>query len=313
MYLKPINKVIKDIEETPTNGVFLVGSQGTGKTKTLLEYVEQNKKTNTPVINTTLISDIPIQIFNEYAKLFQVCNVLQKILLYLKENYLSKYIRYFIFFNAKITNIQKDIITMYNFNSYKIDNINITKDIFYNPEILLEEFLNLAIKHLNYQNITLILDNFDIEKPYSYLYQTYMYGLLKNYLQVVATISDSNVINNPNKLHKLSEDNSLIMMNYSKDVHVVKKILDSCVQNNMGKNVISCRVRFTFSDEVIAKLINKTNGNLLVMIVIMRIFFQHIKEINPLNYEQYLFNILESNNRETEIVLNDTRRRKLYL
>ena len=261
MYLKPINKVIKDIKEAPSNGVFLVGSQGTGKTTSLLEYIEQNKKTNTPVINTTLISDIPIQIFNEYAKLFQVCNVLQKILLYLKENYLSKYIRYFIFFNAKITNIQKDIITMYNFNSYKIDNINITKDIFYNPEILLEEFLNLAIQHLNYQNITIILDNFDIEKPYSYLYQTYMYGLLKKYLQVVATISDPNVINNPNKLHKLSEDNSLIMMNYSKDVHIVKKILDSFNQNNMGKNVISCRVRFTFSDEVIAKLINKTNGN----------------------------------------------------
>ena len=96
LYLKPINLIINEIELARTNGIFLIGEPGSGKTITLLKYIEKNKKTNNPVIDITLQSINSIEIYNDIAKLFQVCNILQKMLLYIKNNYLKCYVEHFL-------------------------------------------------------------------------------------------------------------------------------------------------------------------------------------------------------------------------
>ena len=214
IYLKPINLIIEELKKSSTNGIFLVGEPGSGKTTTLLEYIEKNKRTNTPVIDITLQSIYSIEIYNDLAKLFQICSVLQKMLLYIKDNYLRCYVEHFLLFNTKIYNIQNDIIRMYNLNNYSLNDTCIDNIILNNPELLLEEFLDISLKSLKFKNLTVVLDNFDIEKPYMCLYQTYMYDMLKKYLKVVATISDLTIINNQDKLTKLSKNNTLVMVNY---------------------------------------------------------------------------------------------------
>ena len=312
-YLKPINNKIEEIKNAPSNGIFLVGEEGSGKTTTLLEYVEQSRRTSNPVIDITPISIYSLEVYVEFAKLYIVCNTLQKMLLYIKDNYLKCYVEHFLFFNTKITNIQDDIITIYIFDKYDIKDTSITKDILKNPEILLDEFLLNAIKYLKYNNLTVVLDNFDIEKPYIRLYQTYLYDTLKKYLRVVATISDPNTINNPQKLNKLAKNNSLIILDYNREIDTVKKILDDSLPIKQNQNVISKRVSFLFSNSVIEQLITKTNGNLFAMILAIRIFFEHINEINPDEYDNALLTIVDENLKFNSLLLDRQKKRKLYL
>ena len=297
-YLKPINNILTEIKESLGKGIFLVGEEGSGKTATLLEYVKQNKNTTKPVIDVTLISNYSLEVYGNIAKLFQVSNVILKMLLYIKDTDIDNYIEHFIFFNARISNIEKTSIDKTTLN---------------HPEILLEEFLNKALKYLNYQDITIILDNFDVEKPFMRLYQTYMYELLKNYLRVIATISDPQVINNWEKLNKLSQNNDLIMMNYNRDVNIVKIILDNSMVQEQNKKVISKKVSFMFKDDTIKELINKTNGNLFVMKAVVNEFFQNITEINPLDYDYYLLGLVDKLLGVNSILIDRHKVRKLYL
>ena len=291
--VKPINLIIEKLKNAQNNGIFLLGEAGSGKTATLLTYIEQSKKTNTPVIDITLTSISSLNLTKELAKLFQVCIILQKMLLYLKENYLKSYFEHFLLFNTKILNITKDIINMYNLNNYILKDSIITKDILNNPEILLQEFMNLVNTYLNITKLTVILDNFDIEKMDMQLYQTDIYSMLKKYMQVVATISDSKVINNSDKLKSLSKDNTLIKVDYNREVSIVKRILDKSLLTEPYKNVIGKSVSFTFKDDTIAKLINKTNGNLNLMLLAVKMFFARSSEIPSLEYENTFLSIVD--------------------
>lgn len=312
-YLNPISNTIHKIKNTTKNGVLLVGEEGSGKTATILEYVKQNRNSSTPVIDITLLADYSLEINNEIAKLFHICSIIQKMLFYIKDNYLDTYVNHFIFFNARISNIQKDIVAMYSLGKYSIDGTNIDKIMLNNPEILLEEFLTNVMKYLNYRDITLIIDNFDVEKPYTRLYQTYMYELLKKYLKVVATVSDPTVINNSQKLNELNQNNDLIMMNYNRDINTVKRILDESMADKQNKKIISRRICFTFSDSTIEKLINKTNGNLFAMMLAIKIFFEQINEFEPSIYDERLMAIVDENLQFNSILISRNKTRKLYL
>ena len=312
-YLKPINNKIEEIKKAPSKGIFLVGEEGSGKTSTLLEYVKRNKNTNNPVIDITLVGNYSLIIYGNIAKLFQMCNIIQKMLLYIKDVDLNNYIDHFIFFDAKITNIQRDIVTMYSLGKYNIENTSIDKDILNNPEILLEDFLSKLFNYLNYQDITVILDNFDVEKPYMYLYQTYIYKLLKKYFKVVATISDPNVINNPEYLNALAQNNSLVMMDYNRNVNVVKNILNYAFKQTQNKKVISKRIDFIFDDNTINELIKKTNGNIFKMNLIMTAFFERAKDIDFNQYVNCLFAVADEYLSINELLQENSRKRKLYL
>ena len=313
MIIKPINLIIEKLKNAQHNGVFLLGEAGSGKTATLLTYIEQSKKTNTPVIDITLTSISSLNLTKELAKLFQVCIILQKMLLYLKENYLKSYFEHFLLFNTKILNITKDIINMYNLNNYSLKDSIITNDILNNPEILLQEFMNLVNTHLNITKLTVILDNFDIEKMDMQLYQTDIYSMLKKYMQVVATISDSKVINNSDKLKSLSKDNTLIKVDYNREVSIVKRILDKSLLTEPYKNVIGKSVSFTFKDDTIAKLINKTNGNLNLMLLAVKMFFARTSEIPSLEYENTLLSIVDECMYLKAFLLNSEKVRKLII
>ena len=202
--------------------------------------------------------------------------IIQKIIIYIKNNYLDAYVNHFIFFNDRISNIQKDIVAMYSLGKYSIDGTNIDKIMLNNPEILLEEFLTNVMKYLNYRDITLIIDNFDVEKPYTRLYQTYMYELLK-------------------------------------DINTVKRILDESMADKQNKKIISRRICFTFSDSTIENLINKTNGNLFAMMLAIKIFFEQINEFEPSIYDERLMAIVDENLQFNSILISRNKTRKLYL
>ena len=312
-YLKPIYQKIKELKDAPDNGIFLVGEAGSGKTTTLLEYINKSKNTANPAIDVTPVSIFSIELYEEYAKLYNMCNVIQKMLLYIKEIYLEKYIEQFMFFNAKITNIQQDIVAMYSLGKYNLEKTCITIDELNNPEILLEDFLTRVLKCLNYDKLTIILDNFDVARPYARLYQTYIYDILKKHFRVIATISDVNVINNSEELNKLSQNNSLVMMNYNRNVDIIKKVLDSSINYENSNNVISKRISFLFSDDVIAELIRKTNGNIFMMNLIVTTFFERLNEIEMTEYNRSLLDIANEFLNFNEVLRESEKKRKLYL
>ena len=202
---------------------------------------------------------------------------------------------------------------MYNLNNYILKDSIITKDILNNPEILLQEFMNLVNTYLNITKLTVILDNFDIEKMDMQLYQTDIYSMLKKYMQVVATISDSKVINNSDKLKSLSKDNTLIKVDYNREVSIVKRILDKSLLTEPYKNVIGKSVSFTFKDDTIAKLINKTNGNLNLMLLAVKMFFARSSEIPSLEYENTLLSIVDECMYLKAFLLDSEKVRKLII
>ncbi len=311
LYLSPIYRVIRELKTPSNNGIFLLGNIGSGKTTILNQYIDDSRGTNKPVIDITLFANYSLALWHDYAKLYHVCLVLQKMLIYIKDTNLKKYFNFFLIFNTKISTMMTDIINMYNLNKYQLDNSIIDENILHNPEILLEEFLNLTMKHLKYDTLTVVLDNFDVSKPYFVLYQKYIYEMLKQHLNVVATISDANILEDKNKLNILSQNNTLVSIEYNYDVNTVKTILDNYLQEE-GKNIISKKVSFIFSDDIIAMLIDKTQGNIAKMKRAINIFFEHIKEIEYENYGTYLLNIVDNelNDNITGVV---KRQRKFYL
>ena len=60
-----------------------------------------------------------------------------------------------------------------------------------------------------------------------------------------------------------------------------------------NKNVISKKVSFIFNDNTIKELIIKTNGNIYIMILTIKTFFERIKDIYLLDYDKYLLSIAD--------------------
>ena len=290
---KVIKEVIYKIEDSKQNGIILAGLPGSGKSTVLENYVQENNNFITPVIDATPQPSIFYLPNKDLNELYYICMMLKSMITFIQENYSKVLNIYLGFFIKKIDTIMFDLRVMLSTHNYNLNNTRIPKEYVNNPQILLEEFLNLLTHCLNFKNITLVIDNFDKEHSSNNIYQTFLFNTLKDYLRVVVAVSD---IKNLNQMANLEKHNTVIYTNYSQNIDTVCNILDAHIMNGnlyLKKPPFNLRIRFIFNDADILKLIEKTNGNLFLMLHAIRIFYSVINYLDKDNYAEALFNILD--------------------
>ncbi len=292
---EPIDPLIKKINDTDKKIIFLKGGIGSGKSVVIQKLREINKLNKEQIFVDASINmgEYLILKYKNVYKLYHLSLIMKKILLYIKINYQEQYNLLFSFFDIYIENIIKSILFVHLVD--REEDIAINPQILDNPETLFTEFIEKVKKFINISKIDLAFDNFDTNSCERF--QKLIYEDISQYVNVLATISDPLIINNKNKLEDLSKNSDIINVQYSYDVDIVKSILDNysiTLLFNNSKYNLGLRVNFLFSNEFIKELIMKTNGNLKDMFQALRQFYNHIEDIDRLNYYDYIINYIDN-------------------
>jgi len=287
---EPVKEVIGRIENDFYSDIILAGAEGTGKSVVLNEYVLNASDIKNPVINGTVDFKEYIEIYQKNVfELYHVSLIIVQMLLYIKRNQPDKYSEEIVSFADRINYILRYIQIMHVYQNYDLKKKEIGNDIYNNPSILLEEFLGIVTKTLNYENVTVVIDNFDTFDGANQKYQTYMYKLLKKYMRLIITVSDSEVLNSDEIKDELSKDASIVTINYSNDIAVVKEIIDAHFHDEYTYE----RVGLILSDETIRLIIEKTNGNLFDIIKALRYLYTNLSRLQPNQYDEFVIKYID--------------------
>lgn len=316
IYTKPVDVVVKSINDCSYNKVFLLGSEGTGKSVVLKEFSNQNKNLSNPIINGTAMLDKYISIYDrDVANLNQMIQIIKVILNYIKVNISDQYYAFYEFEN-KLSIISQVIDAIYMFSRYESKYNMLGKELCDTPEVLLEEFLSICTKSLDFETITLVIDNFDTygASGPSERYQRFIYNLLSKYLRLVMTVSDESVLNDASVIDKLSCENDIVTLEYSKELSTVKEILDTIFISESiekGNLVRLNRVGLILSDETVLLMIKKTNGNLFDMIRTLRELYRNLDTLDKGECDIFVLNYIDKVINKSPIITGDLKKERI--
>ncbi len=293
----PVDKIVKDIKESNNKKTIVNSSNGTGKSVILKRLENKTISTNNPYIYMTF--NIGIFYNDNLDKEFYIHyyeeELCLKILEYIKKYYKFTYEKYFKEYYKLLKNNNE--------YTYKYINGNIKKIEYLKTKQISIKLINKLKEMLNFKEINLIIDNFDFINNSSELSQ----NILKEYFDLfnkVVITSNETVFN---------KDFNILNINYSKDINIVKEILIKRINlYNKNKEYSDFSINI-IDDNILKYLINKTNGDLDIIIKLLYYIMTTYKlekgkisneEINDLiDYE------LENNLTLSKII----RKPKLYL
>lgn len=313
IYIEPVKPVMKKLDKLKEQDILLMGGEGTGKSVVLNEYVKQSNWDHVIVDGTVRPEEMILVADPEVSNLYRICLLVSKMISKINSDY-KELADFFFSLDTRINGVLRNIYNMHMFGNYTSKYNNIGVNLCAEPEILLEEFLDLATKHIGMQSTTVILDNFDVvgygNFPSS-SYQRYMYNLLKDYVRLLATVSDNKVLNNEEEKNRLMQDNALIEIGYIKNVNVVKEIIDSNVSVGRFKNE---RIGLLLSNETIMLMIEKTNGNLFDILRTIREFYRNLSTLNKVEYDAFVLNYIDNVINKNPIFTGHIKKeRRLYI
>ena len=115
-----------------------------------------------------------------------------------------------------------------------------------------------------------------------------------NYLKFIISVSDERIV---------AKEASLINIDYSFDIAVVRKILDGESIKFILKSEdidLESRVNLILSDNTIKKMILITDGNIRDMVMTIIRFYVNIKNLEKEEYEKYIIDFIrEGINKES--------------
>lgn len=278
IYLKPVNGIVQKLNDSSNNEIYLIGKEGSGKTTVINELISNQNNPQNPIINCSpKYEDLCFFSSPKAFKLYQVCLIVKRLILFIGKNETPDvYIKFenLLFLIEKIIN-RVNLMNMLLATDDEYDKYfgNLCR---IESEDLINMFVELAIFNLDYENITIVLDSFDKIACKSAVYQKHIYQLLKEHFKIILAVSDTKILENPTILNN---DSEIINVQYTEDVDVVKNILDYLVVRELfskEKIDLSKRIRFILSDDIIAQMIQKTNGNLFDMLSATRYLYNHL-------------------------------------
>lgn len=259
------------------SSVFLAGNRGSGKT-TVLNYIEKN----CPNCIDVSIRDEEYQLIKNVLvyNLYHTCLVINKILNKYRDTFSINDSEY-IYFTNVLDSLFSDIIFMYATGKYKSNLID--SDVLNNPNKLIK-IMKLLLKNNGIDtNMILLIDDFDRTGNGSQMYQSFILNNLKQEFKLIMAISDKEML--------CSEYSDMIVdITYNYDVSVVKEILNN--ESMKVTNEEFC-VNNILTDEIILNLINKTDGNIYVMLMSIRELYRNIDEILSSEYQEFLLNHID--------------------
>lgn len=266
---EPVNDLYKKISNDSSKKIILTGGRGTGKTVTLLNMEKQNINSNDKIfyIDFNLINVLqqkqPKFINTQFLCHIYELTLCKYILNYIKKNYFSIYEIYFKDFDLLLYSITEKTNNCINnsfYESIKLDNYLIPTELSYK---ILNNFRNC----LNINSICLIIDRFDWLNKND-ISQYIVRDFFDIFDKIIITSDDYTLQNNENRQTFINKGYSFIDVDYGKDIDITKNILQKRIEH-YNTVVDPDNIHFseeTITDKIYETLINKTNGNITLMI-----------------------------------------------
>ena len=279
------NNVIEKIVASDKNRIVIEGAKGNGKTTTLKYFATSYAKGNNIIIyidysNFIYRSELSNSEYNYYYELVFA----QKILEFIKSNYYEYYSN-FIMYEKFIHN------ELERFNDYlntRYYSKNIIKNVLSNDFI--SKIVSMFKTIIPNFSINLIIDGFDLVGDSSKRYQEFMKNYFHLFDKVIITSSDNNLKKQTFQNELINKNYQIITIDYSKNISNIKKILlnyfnwwfaNEFLDINKvkkAKRIISIINNNSFC----LNLINVTNGNIDMMISIIRIYYMSDENIEAI-------------------------------
>lgn len=291
------SKLLSEIEQT-NKSIMLAGGEGVGKSYILNRAVVDNNNKLFLVNGTFTVDEHRILHSTNITEIYHICLIIKKIIQYIKINYTNEYLTKFVMYDNYIDNILRRINIMYLTGIYTNERKVVDEELYENPELMMDNFLQMLFNCIDISKVYLIIDEFDKGCRVGTVYQKLIYEKLKKYMTVIMTISDKSVINDESKLETFSHQNDIVKLEYTKDVEIIADILDKDISDYMkrfSKTPIHFSTRELLGDEVIGLMIQKTKGNLFDLLTAIRHFYNHMSELTK---EEYAIFILDHIDKE---------------
>lgn len=285
---QPINNIIKEINESKSS-VVLFGTVGSGKTTVIRDYIKNSADLDKVVVDGTIKLGEYLEIdSNEISNLYYVCLIIKKTLLNIEVRYEDIYIEHFTDLMSLVCELVNLIQNTYRYNKS-------FRDIKISPSAnkLFDSFCNLLNDRLQNKEVEIIIDNFDKLGYSDSKFQKFINRKL-NLLKFIISVSDARIV---------AKEASLINIDYSFDIAVVRKILDRESIKFILKSEdidLESRVNLILSDNTIKKMILITDGNIRDMVMAIIRFYVNIKNLEKEEYEKYIIDFIrEEINKES--------------
>lgn len=272
-------EVIRKIEDKKANKLIIAGQNGSGKTTTLKYYTNKN------IDNNVIYIDYK-NIFYDYSlntieyKFYHELILSKKILDFIKNN--TKYYHNFDMYSKIIDH------ELENFYIYLVTRFYGKTDINFDRSFISNITFN--IKSIDTNPITLIIDHFDLVGNSSQRFQEFMKSYFCFFDKIIITSNDSDILKPSRKKDLENKDYEIIKIDYNYNVKYVKEILDKYFLEWFPSNFIDIKyakkikeiITIIRNDNFCKYLINKTNGNIDMMLSIIRTFYVSDQNINEI-------------------------------
>lgn len=279
---EPVDNICRKIEEETSKKIILCGERGSGKTNILYHLETKgvgNKDQYIYMRFDTLssfshIPDVQKFLIHYYELLFS-----KNLLHYIKKYYSFTYQKYFLDFEPLLNSSLDE--THHYINNYYFEDVTFSN--YFSMGQVSTKILTLFKKCLHVESFALVIDRFDWLISEENLQQSVLHMYFDLFDKVVITSDDKTLMNSDHKNALIENGYSFVEVDYSKDCDVVTEIIRRKIQQYNEESIPAYRVAFDVNQEFVQRLIDRTNGNISLMMTII----MGIRDIQ--NWEQESF------------------------
>ena len=264
---EPVDEVCKRIRNVNSEKIILCGGRGSGKTNVLYHMETQGVGTDQQSIYIRFDTITTFYHTSDYQRLlihYYELLISNHLLHYIKKYYSFTYQKYFLEFEPLI---QQSLDEMHHYINHSVFEEIALSNFFSTGEIS-SKILELTKKCLGVHSFTLMIDRFDWLHSEDHLQQSILRNYFDIFDKVIITCDDETIM----KKNISEHGYTLISVDYNKDCAVVTEILRRKIAQYNSETILDYHVLFDLTPEFVQILIDKTDGNISMMIgVIMEI------------------------------------------
>lgn len=273
---EPVDMCSEKIIKNNSKKIVLTGGYGVGKSIVISNLIDKTSGTNNPVIETyfDLIGTLDNVFSEEFKRHYYEVLFSFKLLNYIRKYYSITYEENFLKYNSFIYQNIKEIdeyINKYFYEKRHLNKYYNTKEI---SSFILEKFKEC--KNLNF--VSLSINKFDRINNSNLLTQKILSEYFDMFDKVIITSNDERLKDKEFKSNDIFKDYLFMDINYGKNIFVIREIIKKRIEQSDKKNLIDFD---KYSDEICKILIEKTNGNINLMIYIINKMFNIISFKGP--------------------------------
>lgn len=312
---EPVDDVCKKIENSFSKKIILCGGRGTGKSIVL----SNNEKRSVGRENQSILTNFDLAIINrltsdevfnkDFFEHYYEISISNKLLNYIKQCYKFTYETHFNDLEKIVNNFLKDIDNYINKVYY--EKVSLSK--YLKTGELSYVIYEKLKKCLDITSLSFSIDRFDWINGNSEMSQIILSKYFDMFDKVIISSDDDELQNESNRKKLIEKGYSFIDVDYGKNDLIIKEIIKRRIeQYNKFKN--TCFQLNLITDEMYKFLINKTNGNINLMLdsVSDLIDIWYFKE-GVLDLQQQLSNSTEEQIQSSIKLKKMCRPPKLYL